>query len=108
VPVNQVEPVLSLYRERYAGFTAQHFHDKLCQHHGFRLGYTWTKLRLQAAGLLAKAPRRAPQEAPAPAAARHAAASGRLAAPSTSTRMARSPRAASPAGGLDQVQPRAA
>jgi transposase len=58
VPVDQIEPVLTLYRERYGGFTAQHFHDKLCQHHGFRLGYTWTKLRLQAAGLIAKAPRR--------------------------------------------------
>jgi transposase len=58
VPVDQIEPVLTLYRERYGGFSAQHFHDKLCQHHGFRLGYTWTKLRLQAAGLIAKAPRR--------------------------------------------------
>ena len=58
VPVDQVERVLSLYRERYGGFTAQHFHDKLCQHHGFCLGYTWTKLRLQAAGLIAKAARR--------------------------------------------------
>jgi transposase len=58
VPVDQVEQVLTLYRERYRGFTAQHFHDKLCQHHGFRLGYTWTKLRLQAAGLIARAPRR--------------------------------------------------
>ena len=45
-------------RERYGGFTAKHFHDKLRQHHGFTLGYTWTKLRLQAAGLVAKAPRR--------------------------------------------------
>jgi transposase len=58
VPVDQIEPVLTLYRERYGGFSAQHFHDELCQHHGFRLGYTWTKLRLQAAGLIAKAPRR--------------------------------------------------
>jgi len=58
VPVDQVEPMLTLYRERYGGFTAQHFHDKLRQHHGFRLGYTWTKLRLQAAGLIRKAPRR--------------------------------------------------
>jgi transposase len=40
VPVDQIEPVLTLYRERYGGFSAQHFHDKLCQHHGFRLGYT--------------------------------------------------------------------
>jgi transposase len=58
VPVDQVQAVLTLYRERYDGFTAKHFHDKLCQHHGFRLSYTWTKLRLQQAGLAAKAPRR--------------------------------------------------
>ena len=58
VPVDQIDDVLSLYRERYGGFTAKHFHDKLRQHHGFTLGYTWTKLRLQAAGLVAKAPRR--------------------------------------------------
>jgi transposase len=58
VPVDRVDAVLSLYRERYGGFTAKHFHDKLRQHHGFELGYTWTKLRLQAAGLVLKAPRR--------------------------------------------------
>jgi transposase len=58
VPVDQVHAVLTLYRERYRGFTAKHFHDKLRRHHGFRLGYTWTKLRLQDAGLVAKAPRR--------------------------------------------------
>jgi len=57
-PVDQLQEVLTLYRERYGGFSAKHFHDKLCQHHGFTLGYTWTKLRLQAAGLVAKAPRR--------------------------------------------------
>jgi transposase len=57
-PVDQVHAMLTLYRERYGGFSAKHFHDKLCQHHGFTLGYTWTKLRLQAAGLVAKAPRR--------------------------------------------------
>ena len=32
------DQVLELYRERYGGFTAKHFHDKLRQHHGFRLG----------------------------------------------------------------------
>jgi transposase len=58
VPVDQVHAVLTLYRERYPGFTAQHFHDKLRQHHGFALSYSWTKLRLQAAGLIAQAPRR--------------------------------------------------
>jgi hypothetical protein len=50
--------MLTLYRERYGGFTAKHFHDKLRQHHGFVLSYTWTKLRLQQAGVIAKAPRR--------------------------------------------------
>jgi len=58
VPVDQVNRVLTLYRERYRGFTVRHFHDKLRQHHGFGLSYSWTKLRLQAAGLIAKAPRR--------------------------------------------------
>ena len=58
VPIDQVHAVLTLYRERYRGFTARHFHDKLRRHHGFTLGYTWTKLRLQAAGLVPKAPRR--------------------------------------------------
>jgi transposase len=58
VPVDQLDQVLSLYRERYRGFTAKHFHDKLRQHHGFALGYTWTKLRLQDAGLVPKAQRR--------------------------------------------------
>jgi transposase len=58
VPVDQVEDVVTLYHERYRGFTAKHFHDKLRQHHSFALGYTWTKLRLQAAGLVPKAGRR--------------------------------------------------
>jgi transposase len=58
VPVDQVEQVLELYRSRYPGFTAQHFYDKLRRHHGFALSYTWTKLRLQQAGLIAPAPRR--------------------------------------------------
>jgi transposase len=58
VPVDQVHRVLTLYRERYGGFTAKHFHDQLRQHHGFELGYSWTRLRLQDAGLVAKAARR--------------------------------------------------
>ena len=50
--------MLTLYRKRYGGFTAKHFHEKMRQHHGFALGYSWTRLRLQATGLIAKAPRR--------------------------------------------------
>ena len=58
VPDDEAEEVERLYRERYAGFTAKHFHEHLVGRHGFRWGYTWTKTYLQARGLLAKAPRR--------------------------------------------------
>jgi transposase len=58
VPGEEAEEVERLYRERYAGFTAKHFHEHLVGRHGFRWGYTWTKTYLQARGLLAKAPRR--------------------------------------------------
>jgi transposase len=34
VPIDQVQAVLTLYRERYCGFAAKHFHDKLRQHMG--------------------------------------------------------------------------
>jgi transposase len=58
VPEAEAEEVERLYRERYAGFTAKHFHEHLVGHHGFRWGYTWTKTYLQDRGLLAKAARR--------------------------------------------------
>src|SRR5271169_912590 len=43
VPAEREAEVERLYRERYAGFTAKHFHERLVEHHGFRWGYTWTK-----------------------------------------------------------------
>jgi transposase len=58
VPDGAALEVERLYRERYAGFTAKHFHEHLAGSHGFRWGYTWTKNHLQRSGLLAKAPRR--------------------------------------------------
>jgi transposase len=58
VPVDRIEWVLEQYRTRYFDFTAQHFHERLQAEHKFELGYTWTKLCLQAAGLIRKAPRR--------------------------------------------------
>jgi len=48
----------ALYAEMYDGFTAKHFHEKLVERHGYRLGYTVTRLALQAAGLVRRAPRR--------------------------------------------------
>ena len=47
-----------LYREEYADFTVKHFHEHLVERHGYRLGYTVTRLSLQSAGLVVKAKRR--------------------------------------------------
>src|SRR5215469_14558951 len=58
VPVDEALAVETLYRERFAGFTAKHFHERLVRDYGFRWGYTWTKTYLQNRGLLSKAPRR--------------------------------------------------
>jgi transposase len=58
VPDEAATEVERLYRERYDGFTAKHFHEHLVARHGFRWGYTWTKNHLQQRGLTGKAPRR--------------------------------------------------
>jgi transposase len=58
VPVDRAEEVEALYRERYQGFTVKHFHEHLVKDHGFGWGYTWTKLHLQWAGVVPKAPRK--------------------------------------------------
>jgi transposase len=58
VPVDVALDVERLYRERYAGFTAKHFHEHLVADHGFRWGYTWTKTFLHGQGLIVPAPRR--------------------------------------------------
>jgi transposase len=55
VPEETAFEVERLYRERYDGFTAKHFHEHLQRDHHFRWGYTWTKTFLQDLGLIAKA-----------------------------------------------------
>ena len=47
-----------LYRERYQGFTAKHFHEHAVAKHGLGWSYTWTKTYLQNRGYLKRAPRR--------------------------------------------------
>lgn len=58
VPVDRADEVEALYRTRYAGFTAKHFHEHLVKDHRFNWGYTWTKAFLHSKGLLEKARRR--------------------------------------------------
>ena len=54
----EAERVEALYRERYRGFTAKHFHEHLARTLWFHRSYTWTKLFLHRRGLIEAAPRR--------------------------------------------------
>lgn len=58
VPADREAQVEALYRGRYAGFTAKHFHEHLARDHHFVWGYTWTKTFLHSKGLLERAKRR--------------------------------------------------
>jgi transposase len=51
-PVAEVARIARLYRERYAGFNAAHFHEIAQRDHGVTFGYTFVKRLLQTAGLL--------------------------------------------------------
>ncbi len=58
LPFAKAQQILQLYRERYRGWSVAHFHDQLREQHRLRISYTWVKLALQGAGLVAKAPQR--------------------------------------------------
>ena len=52
VPLAELERVLRLYRERYAGFNGRHFHEIARREHSITLSYSYVKQALQQAGLL--------------------------------------------------------
>src|ERR1700720_1917807 len=58
VAVATVEKVFALYREKYFDLNVQHFQEKLEAEHGVDLSYTWVKLALQGAGLVARGRKR--------------------------------------------------
>jgi transposase len=58
VPVEALQQVLRLYREKYFDFNVQHFHEKLVEEHGIGFSYTWVKTALQAAGLVERRKKR--------------------------------------------------
>jgi hypothetical protein len=57
-PVEEIERILTLYRERYAGFNGRHFWQMVRREHAVMLSYSCVKQILQGAGLLKKAGRR--------------------------------------------------
>ncbi|PYV88259.1 MAG: hypothetical protein DMG05_15845 [Acidobacteria bacterium] len=54
VPMATVEKVLRLYREQYFDFNVKHFTEKLAEEHDIELSYSWIKMALQTAGLVAR------------------------------------------------------
>lgn len=54
VPMAELERVLRLYREQYAGFNGRHFHEIARRDYGITLSYSYVKQALQQAGLLPK------------------------------------------------------
>ena len=57
-PEAELVRMLGLYRAHYEGFTVKHFHEQLQKRHGYKLGYTVTKLRLHTAGYVKPAVKR--------------------------------------------------
>jgi transposase len=53
-PVEEVERVLRLYREKYQGFNVRHFHDFAVRDHAVSFSYSFVKKALQEAGLVRK------------------------------------------------------
>jgi len=58
MPADDEAEIERLYRTRYQGFTAVHFHEHLTRDHLHRWSYTRVKRLLQEKGLLEKAPKR--------------------------------------------------
>ncbi len=53
-PVGEVQRLLRLYRDTYRGFNVRHFHHLVRRDHGVTLSYSFVRLALQEAGLVAK------------------------------------------------------
>jgi hypothetical protein len=53
-PIDQLERVVRLYRDAYAGFNVRHFHECATRDHDVALSYTVVRLALQEAGLVRK------------------------------------------------------
>ncbi len=52
IPRGEVEPLLQLYRERYAGYNVRHFCSIARRQHGLKRSYSFVRQALQHAGLV--------------------------------------------------------
>jgi transposase len=52
VPVEILDLVVKLYREKYRHLSVRQFHSQIAETHGIHRSYTWVKNALQEAGLV--------------------------------------------------------
>lgn len=50
IAADEVDRIVTLYRDRYAGWTVKHFHERAREKHGLVASYGWTKSVLHASG----------------------------------------------------------
>jgi hypothetical protein len=58
VPLEVLQELFRLRREKYPDFSVTHFHEHVTERHGMKVSYTYCKRVLQEAGLAEKAPGR--------------------------------------------------
>ena len=58
IAADEVDRVVTLYRDRYQGWTVKHFHERARASHGVAASYGWTKSVLHASGLVRPAVKR--------------------------------------------------
>lgn len=58
IALETIRELCRLKREVYPDFSIQHFYEHATEKHGLKLSYTWTRLVLQEAGIVEKAPAR--------------------------------------------------
>ena len=63
-PEVEILRMLGLYEEVYRGFTVKHFHETVQRRHGYKLGYTVTRLALPTSGRGGLTGRSPPSPAP--------------------------------------------
>lgn len=59
-PEEEIEEVSRLYRDRYKGFSVRHFYEYARRCHGLQWSYSWTRLSLARAGVIAPVKRGGP------------------------------------------------
>jgi len=58
IATDEVDRIVRLYQDRYAGWNVKHFHERAVERHGLAASYGWTKSVLHASGLVRPAPKR--------------------------------------------------